>query len=172
MKKVLFVFVIAVAMVVSSTSNAMNVLNVDEMFGTCVTNVEENSGEAILGISFKVSWERGAKNEAGVCEGKGMCNFQLEFGSKAYSESDLNGASHSPDEKYAGFDGAGNFFVLVYNPKEDTYLGADFYFDKDFVIPVEFARQCGRTSYNVKKGAYRIQKDTRNNRVIISFPKA
>lgn len=172
MKKVLFVFVIAVAMITSTSSNAMNVWSGDEMFGNCVTNYEDDSNIGILGISFKVSWERGAKNEEGVCVGKGMCTFTLEFGSAAYTENDLNGKPHLADEKYAGYDDAGNFFVLVYNPKEDTYLGTDFYFDKDFVIPADFARKCGRPSYTVKKGAYKIQKDTRNNRVIIVFPKA
>ena len=101
-----------------------------------------------------------------------MCSFTLEFGSKSYTEADLNGKPHNADEKYAGFDDAGNFFVLVYNPKEDTYLGSDFYFDQDFVIPTDLARQCGKSSYTVKKGAYKMQKDTRNNRVVIIFPRA
>ena len=145
MKKVLFVFVIAVAMVVSSTSNAMNVLNVDEMFGTCVTNVEESNAPVVV---VTISMEIGRKSRD--CAGFGICKTTVDV------DIDLNTISVQDD-------GNGNLLFVFPERFYQTYASTQFsnmkfVLEEKYVVDTDVVKALGAGSITLAAGTYTVVK--------------
>ncbi len=145
MKKVLFVFVIAVAMVVSSTSNAMNVLGVDEMFGTCVTGDEAVSGP---GVVITISMEIGRKSRD--CAGFGICKTTTDI------DIDFNPITVQDD---------GNGSLLFVFPEKfyRTYASTQFnnmkfILEENYVVDNDVAKALGGRAITLAAGTYSVVK--------------
>jgi hypothetical protein len=145
MKKVLFVFVIAVAMVVSSTSNAMNVLGVDEMFGTCVTGNDEECAPVVV---VTISMEIGRKSRD--CAGFGICKTTVDI------DIDFNTISVQDD-------GNGNLLFIFPERFYQTYASTQFnnmkfILEENYAVDNDVVKALGGRSITLAAGTYSVVK--------------
>ncbi len=173
MKKVISVFCVALAMIVTMMS-FQNSTAVKKNALTENVILEEEALPAwllaLLGI--EVDYVRGMRVNTGEdCTGRGMCELHVGGSGISQPVDNLLNQNHAKDHMYAGFDDLGNMFILVFNPSNPEWNGSTYIQDGDFVVPSELARKFNRNTYTVKKGNYSIERDGTGKWVAVRFVK-
>lgn len=148
MKKVLFVFVIAVAMLASSTSNAMNVISVDEMFGNCVV-AESNEDAPVIVVT--ISMEIGRKSRD--CKGFGICRTTTDI--------EIDFAPITVQD-----DGNGNLLFVFpesfYRAYANTqFNNMKFVLEEKYVLDADVVKALGSGQITLAAGTYNVVKTAR-----------
>jgi len=174
MKKVFTVLMIAVTLFVNSATSA-TALCVESPTSDPDVVMEAPIPGWLIGLltGFHVSWERGYK-DCGTCDcaHRGMCTFNGGLGNGLGTPiGDLMKQSYSRETRYAGFDQAGNMFILVFNPTSIDFSESSFYQDGDIQVPADLARYANMPVYTIRKGSYPIERDTAGKWIAVRFVK-